>query len=45
MLTQVVRSETDETFPAPRKLSPEGVVKVKIGEHERRWVFISERYA
>lgn len=34
MLTQVVRSETDKTFPALRKLSPEGVVKVKIGEYE-----------
>lgn len=34
MFIQVVRNEPDKTFPALRKLSPEGVVKVKIGEHE-----------
>lgn len=45
MLTQI-HSKTDKTFPAVRKLNPEGVVKVKIGEHETKMVLhLGERYA
>lgn len=42
MLTQVVLNETDKTFPAPRKLSPEGVVKVKIEARAKMVLHLGE---